>query len=242
MKNLIKKIARSVGIEISMYRPASSDHALLRHLLRDFQIDLVIDVGANIGQYGDSLLEMNYQGSILSFEPINSVFEKLKVRARKHSKWQVFNHALGEESGQIMINISKNFASSSILPINQVCISAAPESEYISQQPVEIKTLVSVLDENTLKNCQAALLKIDVQGFEMNVLRGALPLIPYFTIIQIELSFVRLYQSAPMFDEMIAYLHQLGFELFTFIPEFKDHISGRLLQADGVFIRYQEKQ
>jgi len=80
-------------------------------------------------------------------------------------------------------------------------------------------------------------LKIDVQGFEIEVLQGATTLLPRLCAIQLELSLVPLYQGAPVMTEVIRYLDERGFELFQLQPGFRDERDGRLLQADGYFVR-----
>lgn len=80
-------------------------------------------------------------------------------------------------------------------------------------------------------------LKIDVQGFELEVLKGATAILSKVKVVQLEMSFVPMYKNGPLFGEILSFLDMIGFELYTIIPEFRNEISGRLLQADGIFVR-----
>ena len=81
------------------------------------------------------------------------------------------------------------------------------------------------------------MLKIDVQGFEKNVLDGAKETLPYVSVIQVEMSLVPLYENQMLFFEMIHYLDDKGFTLFSLENGFSNPRTGRLLQTDGIFVK-----
>jgi FkbM family methyltransferase len=236
MKKKLKNIFRKLGYEVSKYSPAHSTHALQKQLIKQNQFDLVIDIGANSGQYGILLREIGYTGKIISFEPIPAIYAHLQIIAAKDPNWEVHNCAIGNQDGTIAINVSENTYSSSILPMLHTHLDAAPESRYVKQENIAIKKLPSVLTPDYLSQYTSILLKIDVQGYEMPVIEGAIPLLPMIRMVQTELSFVPLYEHAHLYTDIITKMKETDFELFTFIPEFIDLSSGRLLQADGVFV------
>ncbi|QHT68840.1 FkbM family methyltransferase [Rhodocytophaga rosea] len=236
MKKTLKNLFRKLGYEVSKYSLAHSAHALQKHLIQQNQFDLIIDVGANSGQYGVLLREIGYVGKIISFEPIPAIFTLLQKTASQDSKWEIHNYAIGNEDGTISINVSENTYSSSILPMLNTHLEAAPESRYVKQESIAIKKLSSILTSAYLTKYKSILLKIDVQGYEMPVIEGAIPLLPGIKMVQTELSFVPLYEQAPLYTDIIEKMKETGFDFFTFIPEFIDQSSGRLLQADGVFV------
>ena len=238
MKMLINKIARKFGIELRKFNPTSSDLARLGTLLVYHKIDLVLDVGANTGQYAKSLREAGYSGRIISFEPLSSVYDKLKLASKKDSLWEVAQRAaIGDKDGDISINIANNTQSSSVLPMLESHLQAAPESEYVDSETVKLYRLDTIATQYIDDRYESIYLKIDVQGYELQVLEGSTLLLPRIKGIQLELSLVPLYEGEPVFRDMLDKLDQLEYELHAVIPGFTDTNSGRLLQLDGIFFR-----
>lgn len=236
MKEIIRQLIRKLGFELKKYNLHGSDHALLKQILFDNQIDLIIDVGAHTGTFGNEMREMGYKGALLSFEPIGDSYRILNITAQRDGNWKAYNYAIGNHEDQVYINISSNSFSSSILEMQPSHIAAESNSKYIRQEKVRLSRLETLIDSSILQKHSSIMLKIDVQGFEMEVISGAIALLPYIKIIQMELSFVSLYEQSPLYTEVISKMSDLGFSLFTLIPEFRDPISGRLLQADAIFI------
>lgn len=235
MKSLLKKVLLKAGFEIKRYTPINSVNALMRKIILQNKTDLLIDVGANSGQYGKLVRELGYEGDIISFEPIKSVFENLKSNANYDKNWRTENFAIGIKEEEALIHISENTFSSSILDIKDAHVSAAPESRYVSQERIRVMPLDKFITTDILNSHNSIMLKIDVQGYEMNVIDGAVSLLPSIKIVQAELSFLPMYSNGPLYKDVITRMDSLGFELFSLIPEFIDPNSGRLLQADGIF-------
>jgi hypothetical protein len=144
--------------------------------------------------------------------------------------------AIGNEEGKKSINISGNSVSSSILKMTNTHIKGAPESVYISSEEVYINKLDNIWG-TFLKNKNNIFIKIDVQGYESQVLEGAINILPKIKGVQIELSLVPLYENQLLFLGMLDYITNLGFELCDISPGFRDIQSGKLLQFDGIFFR-----
>ncbi len=232
----LKKLTRKFGIEIRLYNMYSSEFLHLEKLLSYNRIETIIDVGANIGQYAMNIRGAGYKGRIISFEPLSAAYKQLIKNSRKDAEWIVADRmALGDEDGEIEINVSANSISSSVLPIMESHIRAAKESVYISKELVTIKRLDSVSTGLDLKG--NIFIKIDVQGFELDVLKGASKLLEKTKGLQLELSLTELYEGQILMEDMIKHVESLGFELHTIFPAFIDESSGRLLQTDGVFFK-----
>ncbi|MDA8760472.1 FkbM family methyltransferase [Amylibacter sp.] len=238
LKKAIKKIIQSVGYDLIPYNYRT--HPVLRQkaLMSAYNIETVIDVGANIGNYGLKLLEnMNFKGKIHSFEPMLKEYEVLANRTQSHMNWSAHNFAMGDIIGNSEINISKNSVSSSLLNILPQHTNSAPTSEYGSTQKISVTTLDNFLIEQNLINSNI-LLKIDVQGFERNVILGGQKTLPSIDTIHIEMSLVELYEGGIIFDELYMELRKLGYQMVGVEPGFSDKNSGQLLQIDGLFHRY----
>ncbi len=237
----IKSLARSIGFDISRYRPDAHHGARYAHLLRTRGIQQILDVGANAGQYG-SLLRSNhdYRGRILSFEPLIEAHASLTARAAADplQRWSVARRAaLGAMNGTTMIHVAGNSVSSSILPMRPAHVAAAPQSVGQGMEEITIRRLDDVVRERGVTIDRHVLLKIDTQGYELEVLQGADETVAAAGVIQTEMSFQPLYTGQPLFDEVYAYLADRGFTVFDIVPGFSDPHSGCLLQADGIFVR-----
>lgn len=251
MKKLIKSIFRNVfGLEVFWARNLPPyavqeeivDKALtgLVSSLRKFEIDLVLDVGANKGQFASEIRHCGYAGRIVSFEPLSQAHGQLLQSSTGDSMWDAHPRcALGDHNGKIEINIAGNSFSSSILPMLELHRSVAPESAYQGKEIVPITTLDDVAGQY-LNDARATFLKIDTQGVEWQVLDGARDTLPHIKGILVELSLVPLYEGQHLWREVIDRLEAEGFTLWAFMPEFSDQVSGRSLQVDGIFYRIAE--
>lgn len=237
MKTIIKRLIHAFGLEITRYVPANSESAQLIKMLSEHNINLVLDVGANTGQFGTLLRESGYKNRIVSFEPLLNEWNQLVKTSEMDKLWDVaLRAAIGNVNDVIDINISKNSQSSSVLNMLEAHSTAAPESKFIGVERVLLRTLDSLaldyLDANT-----TSFLKIDTQGYEDRVLEGAGQILDKISGLQLELSLVPLYQDQSLYDELIAKLKNIGFNLWAIRPVFIDQDSGRLLQVDATFFR-----
>jgi FkbM family methyltransferase len=204
-------------------------------ILEHHKINLVIDVGANKGQYSELLMLLGYDDKIISFEPLNDAYQKLKHKSEKKTQWVAQNYALGEGNYTSKINISKNSVSSSLLGMEQKHLDIAPNSQYIDEQVIEVKTLDSVFYD-FYKKSNNVLLKIDTQGYEKNVLDGAQNVLEKVDLIQIEMSLVKMYNDELIYTEIIDYLDKKGFKIISLEPGFYNAKTGELMQVDGIFL------
>lgn len=207
-----------------------------RKLIQWLEVDLVVDVGAGIGQYGTALRKMGYTGRIVSFEPLPSARAKVEARAAEDPAWSVLPYALGESDGSTILHVAGNSGSSSILDMLDRHREAAPVSAYVGEERVPVRRLDGVLDQ-VLGSASRPFLKLDVQGYELAVLRGAGDRLSTFPAVQLELSTVPLYAGAPLRGEVEAFLAAAGYVLAGVKQGFSDPNTGQMLQLDGIFLR-----
>jgi len=207
-------------------------------MLSKREVNLVLDVGANTGQFGHQLRFDGYRGRIVSFEPLFRAHEKLLEASRNDRLWEVAPRAaIGNTDGEIEIHVAGNLVSSSVLDMLDAHITAAPESRYVGAERVPMRRL-DALASDYLQPDSILCIKIDSQGYEDRVLQGAPNLITKAVGLQLELSFVPLYDGQRLYDEMVDQLKSLGFELWGMSPAYVDPQSGRLLQVDATFSRF----
>jgi FkbM family methyltransferase len=201
------------------------------------RIELVIDVGANDGGYGRHLRQGGYRGPIVSFEPLPDAHAKLVQQARGDMSWTVAPAgALGEQAQEVDIHIAGNSKSSSLLTMLESHRQAAPQSVTIGTHRVQVRRLDDI-ELSPLRTANRMLLKVDTQGYEIPVLRGATNTLGRCAGVQLEMSLVPLYEGQALYRDLIGWLEARGFVLWALLPGFSDPTTGRMLQADGVFFR-----
>jgi len=237
LATLVKKAFRGMGVEVQRWAGSNTEEAVIGNLLRLVEPAAILDVGANTGQFARNLRGLGYAGTIISFEALPLVHAELMRNASKDDRWLVAPcAALGSSHGTAEMNVAGNSASSSLLPMLDAHLHAAPESAYTGKQTV-VTARLDELSAEMLPTLGDVYLKIDTQGYELEVLKGAGSLLDRVRVIQVELSLTRMYDHSPTLATMVPYVEGLGFELFNLTPTFKDRRSGRLLQADGFFVR-----
>ena len=212
IKKIIKIIFKIFGFEISY--GLNADLIRRQKLIKFMNINKILDIGANVGNYGIELRKYGYNGKIYSFEPINEIFDKLNEKVSTDKDWFTYNFALGDINTLSEINISQVSDTSSILELLPEQIKNAPSSIYVRKEKIQIKKLDSIFDNITCDE-DRVMIKIDTQGFERKVLEGANEILHKISIIQLELSFIELYQNETLFFEMNSYLNSKGFILYS---------------------------
>ena len=231
--------AQKLGIDILRY-PESDPLNPIVKLMHTHGIDLVVDVGANDGGFASAIRRLGYSGSLLSLEPLSRPFGRLRSRAAPDPLWHLRQVAVGDHNGTLTINVAGNAeASSSALPMLDLHKLAAPSSAYIGVETVEQCRLDDLLSEEGIAQNQRIYLKLDVQGFEGRVLEGARNLLASPTLrgLQMELSFVPLYEGAINWRDGLRIASAHGMTLMRAVPGFTDMRTGQMLQADVAFYR-----
>lgn len=234
---IIKKILNKVNLDCYRLTPSSNSAFQLALILKKFNVDLVLDVGANEGQFALELRDFGFSGRIVSFEPLSTAHSTLSSVAKRDPLWEVYSRcAIGDKIDEVSINISKNSVSSSILPMTGLHSSAAPESAFLNQEKVNLFTLDSV-SQDYLKEAINPFLKIDTQGFEWQVLDGADKMLPNLKGLVCELSLVPLYEGQHLWQDVFERLEKSGFMIWAIQKGFTDFRDGRTLQIDVIFTK-----
>lgn len=234
---LLQRVARRFGYDLIPRKKAKALNAQLIAILKHQRITAVLDVGANIGQYGRRLRDWGYRGRIISFEPLASAHARLTLLAANDPNWQVAPRmAIGAEDGEVDIQVAAETDMSSILPQNSLLQKISPSSAIQAAERVPIRRLDSIV-HNYVDDDDRLFLKIDTQGFEPQVLDGAETLMRRLTGAQLEMSLVPLYQGEQDYRSMIERLAAAGFTPHLILPGYFERKLARQLEIDGVFIR-----
>lgn len=234
---ILQRIIRSVGLDLYRYRPERSPPARLAAMLASHGVDTVFDVGANIGQFSQSLRAAGYRGRLVSFEPQLIAHTQLLRVSQEDVQWKIAPRvAVGEHEGEIDINVAGNSFSSSALEMLDSHSKAAPGSAYVGSERVRLSRL-DTLAPDYMRPDTVPFIKIDTQGYEDKVLNGATELLGRVSGLQLELSFVPLYEGQQLFDALVERLRALGFSIWAIWPGLCDPRSGRMLQVDAIFFR-----
>jgi FkbM family methyltransferase len=238
LRDVAKRLARMLGLEVRGFNPSSSQAAQMRTMLSSHGVNLIFDVGANVGQFGRELRwHVGYSGRIVSFEPMRAAHAALTKAAAGDRLWEVAPRAaIGAEHGSIAINVAANSVSSSVLPILAAHVSAAPMSRYSGSETVPMVPFDDVAPQYFTDN-SIAFLKIDTQGYESQVLQGARQTLARVIGAQLELSLIPLYAGQQLMPDLIDYMQTMGFNLWGIAPTFAEADSGRMLQVDATFFR-----
>ncbi|MFA7359803.1 MAG: FkbM family methyltransferase [Candidatus Kapaibacterium sp.] len=213
------------------------DYILRRiKLLNYYNIDLVLDIGANVGQYAEGLFKNKYRGDVISFEPLKNEFNILESKAKFSNNWKALNYAFGNTEGKGVINIAGNTDSSSLLDMLPIHEIIRPSSKYIGKEDIYINKIDSVFNKLTL-GYNNVFVKIDAQGYEFNILEGGVKSLKNIVGLQLEMSFDPLYKDEKLLCEIIGYLSQYNFKLMSIEPGTVDYNTGRMYQIDGIYFK-----
>jgi FkbM family methyltransferase len=231
-----KSVLLALGLQVRRANCATSEVHLLRSVIKRLNISAVIDVGANVGDFATAVRAAGFSGRIISFEPCRAAAEAFSVRFADDQLITLFRMAAGRSNSKLQLNLSANSVSSSLLPMLSTHKLAAPASEYVGMETVDVIMLDEALG-SVLSGDEKVLLKIDVQGYEKEVLSGATEVLKKCQVLWCELSLVSLYQGQPLWRELIDLVDAEGFQLWTIIPGFSDLTTGQTLQVDALFVR-----
>jgi FkbM family methyltransferase len=253
--NILQKILQSkalerskrwVGIKTGFYlkfkrfTASSSEEMRTAMLCKHMQVDLVIDVGANTGQFAESLYDFGYIGKVVSFEPVSHVWKQLKDRAAQNPHWTVAERcAIGDTDGEIFINISDDTVFSSVLPIKDDYVEHNKKSKIVHQEATPIYRLDTIIGQYVnLSEYKSILLKIDTQGYEKEALAGSQDVFNTCIGLKIEIPLYAMYNDTGyQFYDILQITKENGFLPYSFNIEGVDLHTGRVNTIDGLFFR-----
>ena len=221
--SLLQRAARAAGYEFfaswRLDRLGLATH--LRDLFTRLDVDCVLDVGANRGQYGRFLrTEVGYTGCIASFEPQSEALRELEARANPDPLWRVFGVALGAETGQLPLNVMQQSTFTSFLaPDLSTVPTLARMNSVVQVEMAQVKRLDDVVHEvRDAFDCHCFYLKLDTQGFDLEVLKGATATLPSIAALQTEVSVLPLYQHMPNWLTSLQTLKEHSFDVTGLYP------------------------
>jgi len=235
LKNVLRRVIHAAGLDIRWYVP-HPPHTL-KTLLDLYRVDAVFDIGANIGMSGQYLRNLGFRGMIVSFEPVLRYYRELARKAAKDARWLCEHVAVGDAEGELEINVSGGSGgASSFLKMTQAVMTHAPELAVVGRELVRVRTVDALAREHYPQG-DRLFLKLDVQGYERNVLEGARQTLDRIVGMRIEVSILQCYENEPLFCEMLPYLQSLGFSLAGIEPAWTDARTQEVFQLDAIFVR-----
>lgn len=231
-----RRLAGRFGVRLVRDRAMRDPVRLLSFKASERKVATILDIGANTGQFGAELLEGGWAGQLVSFEPIGEAHSQLMARAAAHGgRWAVPSAmAIGSENGETAINVSANIMSSSLLPVGEASTSVVAETAYTRTETIQVRRLDDVIDPSWPGPFA---MKLDTQGFELEVVRGATETLKRTEVIMAEMSLARLYEGGARFAELYRAIEDAGFRCIALTEGFADYDRNEVLQVDGVFVR-----
>jgi FkbM family methyltransferase len=231
-------VARKLGV--SVMRESESNYLTphLRRLFAVLAIDCVLDVGANTGQFVDRLRgDLGYRGHVASFEPAPASYEQLVRRWGTDARWRGFCCALGRERGTAELNLFTPDSS-----LNSLLGPSAFGSDRFAalkleprKERVEVHRLDDVFGEAVTPLVEpVTFLKLDTQGFDLEVLHGATAVLDHVAALVTELPVVPIYEGMPTLVDALGHLQDLGFEITGMFPVTRDRDGLGAVEFDCV--------
>lgn len=202
--------------------------------LQALGIATVIDVGASVGDFAFTVRPLLPQAQIYSFEPLPDCYAAIQRHMSAAARFQAFNLALGDRSGELTFYRSSHAPSSSFLPMADAHKDAFPATAGAQPVMVKVARLDTVADQ--LAIVDPLLVKIDVQGYEGHVLAGGEQTIRRAALVIIETSFRPLYEGQPLFADVYRILTGWGFTYAGALAQLPHPKNGYLVQEDSLFI------
>jgi FkbM family methyltransferase len=231
-----RRFIRRCGIELVTVHDGTALNLHLWRLFEQLDIGVVLDVGARTGEYGRSLRRNGYRGRIISFEPVGENFAILSERAANDPAWSVQQIALGNETGRSEINVTNSTVFSSFRAPNQRSADVfGSGSEIKATETVEVRRLDDVFDD-LVPGRTNVFLKIDTQGWDLEVLRGAAATLPRVAALQTEVSVQPIYEGMPTMQDALEYLDRAGFAVSGLFPVTLDQ-QLRVVEFDCIAVR-----
>ncbi len=242
MKRFLRSILWKFNYDIIKLKPKYRHGALNKdELFKEFKwlqsqdFKTIIDVGANEGQFSEKMRLLFPLAQLIIFEPLPTAFDTLSKNFENDEKATLFKKGCGAEKGSFIIYQNESSASSSLLPMTNEHTSNFKEAVDTTQVQIEIDTLDNLLQNRKLEH--PVLLKMDVQGFEDQVIAGASQTLEQSHMVISELSFFELYKGQPLFSKIYELLINKGFAYCGSLEQLHSPENNKILQQDGIFIR-----
>ena len=220
-RSALRDLVRRTGFDVMRYPPRRPGYSLDTVLQAAFArrgITHVVDVGARNGEYGTYLRQIGYTGRIVSFEPVAAHFANLSSKAGADGRWDVHPSALGSSPGTAEIRVAAASDFSSFRTANAECADQFPDGAKVDHvERVQVARLDDRLD-TVVPGSARVMLKMDTQGWDLEVLKGAERSLERIEVVQTEVAVRALYDGAPDHVEMMTWLRDHGFAFAGMFP------------------------
>jgi FkbM family methyltransferase len=230
-------VLESIVNELVESPPAVEADAVFVSAILARDIGHILDIGSNIGQFGSMMRARGYSGFIYSIEPQINCRTEVAHRSYLDPKWiPLLNQGAGSEMGVVDLKISENSYSSSFYEVHENHVNAAAETRQVETLSVLVNRTDNLMTPEILA-CVGAI-KIDTQGFELEILKGLGEAFPALAVLQVELSDIPCYVGAPLHAEVDQFIvENLGFTQVAISPGFTDPHTGVIQQYDAVYCK-----
>lgn len=239
IKNSIKSLIQLCGYDLHKLTASASGEKQITDFLKYSNTDLVIDVGANTGQFVSKIRRLGYKRKVISFEPLSFAHAKLTRKAARDLNWIVAGRrAVGDTCGVCTINVSGNSVSSSILEMEDSHVELENKSVYVGSEPCYMDTLDGFfLERGEQQLSERTFLKIDTQGYEANVILGAELCMKNVIGLTLEVSLVELYKDQPLWVDIHAMMETRDYGVWGISNGVTHPSSGRSCQLEVMYVR-----
>lgn len=206
-----RSILHRLGFDVIRYPAGTSWGTSLRRVLEETRPDVLVDVGACRGAFSDHCRALGFRGPVVSFEPAAAQADALARRAAADPSWTVRRLALADEPGEAELHLGEDALLSSLLRPRPAALAAYAGLRGDRTERVPVARLDGVLDQ-LAAGATRVFLKIDTQGSDLRVLRGATAVLDRVVALHVELSVQPVYEGSPDYLEVLAWVREHGFE------------------------------
>jgi len=236
---LHNELARMFGYELNKIDTQSTLATHLKMVFNAMKIDAVLDVGANKGQFGRFLRKNGFSGELYSFEPLKEPFAVLSSESDKDNNWHAINCGLGSEKTRCEINVTNTTEFASIRNPNAYATQMFNDLvEVTHQETIQLDTVDNFLLANDEKfTGKNIFLKMDTQGYDLEVFKGASNSLSRIVALQSELSVRAIYEGMPAYLDTLAIYSDKGYLPSGLYPVSRNKDGLSLLEVDAVLIK-----
>ena len=233
----LRRLSHKAGFDVRGWPPLDPFYGNLKRLFEVQDVDVVLDVGGNTGQYAMNLRRAGYTGRIVSFEPASSTHAALQAASAADARWSVAPAmALGDRDGEITLHLYNRSDMNSVHGLSDAAREVFPKLDPIGTETVAMRRLDSVLADFVGPD-ETPFLKLDTQGAERAILDGAAGALARIPAVQAEMSLVALYDGGGQFEDVFDFLRGHSYRMEMTAPVTFSQTLGRQVEIDAVFVR-----
>ena len=236
VKNIINSFLSIFNLKLNKITLSNNFYYYIVRTLIHYKIDLVLDVGANTGQFSEKIINFGYEKKIISFEPMSKAYKELCLKSKGYENWEIHDRiGIGKKKETKILNISKNSVSSSVLEIKKIHLEQEPNLRFINKEKINLISLNELLKKKKFKN-KRIFLKIDTQGYEKEIIKGASKVLNRLHCIMLETSITPMYKGEESYKKIIEFMKKKGFYVWAIERGFSNKKTGRVNQLDVIFV------